>query len=107
MQPARRGRSARARFAALSADAVSCTQAMRIRSGIARTIALPGGSSRSAAPAQDLRTPSVIATSGCSGRTVVSAIGDAAFFTALGWRAFTLVGSQRLGIVFLCNGIGC
>jgi DHA3 family tetracycline resistance protein-like MFS transporter len=37
---------------------------------------------------------------------VVSAIGDAAFFTALGWRAFTLVGSQRLGIVFVCNGIG-
>jgi MFS family permease len=37
---------------------------------------------------------------------VVSAIGDVAFFTALGWRTFTLVGSQRLGIVFLCNGIG-
>src|SRR6478736_7308302 len=37
---------------------------------------------------------------------VVSAIGDAAFFTALGWRAFTLVGSQRLGIVFVCQGIG-
>ena len=37
---------------------------------------------------------------------VVSAIGDAAFFTALGWRAFTLVGSQRLGIVFICQGIG-
>jgi MFS family permease len=37
---------------------------------------------------------------------VVSAIGDAAFFTALGWRAFTLVGSQRLGLVFLCQGVG-
>jgi DHA3 family tetracycline resistance protein-like MFS transporter len=37
---------------------------------------------------------------------VVSAIGDAAFFTALGWRAFTLVGSSRLGIVFVCQGIG-
>jgi MFS family permease len=37
---------------------------------------------------------------------VVSAIGDAAFFTALGWRAFTLVGSQRLGIVFVCHGAG-
>jgi DHA3 family tetracycline resistance protein-like MFS transporter len=37
---------------------------------------------------------------------VVSAIGDAAFYTALGWRAFTLVGSQQLGIVFVCNGIG-
>lgn len=37
---------------------------------------------------------------------VVSAIGDAAFFTALGWRAFTLVGSSRLGVVFLVQGIG-
>ncbi len=37
---------------------------------------------------------------------VVSLIGDAAFFTALGWRAFTLVGSSRLGIVFLAQGIG-
>jgi DHA3 family tetracycline resistance protein-like MFS transporter len=37
---------------------------------------------------------------------VVSAIGDAAFFTALGWRAFTLVGSSRLGIVFVCQGLG-
>jgi len=36
----------------------------------------------------------------------VSLIGDAAFFTALGWRAFTLVGSSRLGIVFVCQGIG-
>ncbi|MDX6411398.1 MAG: transporter, family, tetracycline resistance protein [Gaiellaceae bacterium] len=36
----------------------------------------------------------------------MSAIGDAAFFTALGWRAFTLVGSSRLGIVFVCQGIG-
>src|SRR5258707_1051654 len=36
----------------------------------------------------------------------ISAIGDAAFFTALGWRAFTLVGSSRLGIVFLCQGVG-
>jgi MFS family permease len=36
----------------------------------------------------------------------VSLIGDAAFFTALGWRAFTLVGSSRLGIVFLCQAIG-
>jgi MFS family permease len=36
----------------------------------------------------------------------ISSIGDAAFFTALGWRAFTLVGSSRLGIVFLCQGIG-
>jgi len=37
---------------------------------------------------------------------VVSLIGDAAFFTALGWRAFTLVGSSRLGIVFLSQAIG-
>jgi MFS family permease len=37
---------------------------------------------------------------------VVSLIGDAAFFTTLGWRAFTLVGSSRLGIVFLAQGIG-
>lgn len=36
----------------------------------------------------------------------VSLIGDAAFFTALGWRAFTLVGSSRLGIVFLFQAIG-
>jgi len=36
----------------------------------------------------------------------VSLIGDAAFFTALGWRAFTLVGSSRLGIIFLCQGAG-
>jgi MFS family permease len=36
----------------------------------------------------------------------VSLIGDAAFFTALGWRAFTLVGSSRLGIVFVAQGIG-
>jgi MFS family permease len=36
----------------------------------------------------------------------VSLIGDAAFFTALGWRAFTLVGSTRLGIVFVCQGVG-
>ncbi len=37
---------------------------------------------------------------------VVSLIGDAAFFTTLGWRAFTLVGSSRLGIVFVCQGVG-
>jgi MFS family permease len=37
---------------------------------------------------------------------IVSLIGDAAFFTALGWRSFTLVGSSRLGIVFLAQGIG-
>lgn len=36
----------------------------------------------------------------------ISLIGDAAFFTALGWRAFTLVGSSRLGIVFLCQAVG-
>ena len=36
----------------------------------------------------------------------VSLIGDAAFFTTLGWRAFTLVGSSRLGIVFVAQGIG-
>ena len=36
----------------------------------------------------------------------VSLIGDAAFFTTLGWRAFTLVGSSRLGIVFVCQGVG-
>ena len=34
---------------------------------------------------------------------IVSLIGDAAFFTALGWRSFTLVGSSRLGIVFLAQ----
>ena len=37
---------------------------------------------------------------------VVSLIGDAAFFTALGWRSFTLVGSSRLGIVFVAQGLG-
>jgi predicted MFS family arabinose efflux permease len=37
---------------------------------------------------------------------VISAIGDAAFFTALAWRAFTLAGSQKTGIVFLCQGAG-
>ena len=36
----------------------------------------------------------------------MSLIGDAMFFTALGWRAFTLVGSSRLGIVFVCQGVG-
>lgn len=36
----------------------------------------------------------------------ISLIGDAAFFTALGWRAFTLVGSSKLGIVFLAQGVG-
>jgi MFS family permease len=36
----------------------------------------------------------------------ISLLGDAAFFTALGWRAFTLVGSSRLGIVFVCQGVG-
>jgi MFS family permease len=36
----------------------------------------------------------------------VSLIGDAAFFTTLGWRAFTLVGSSRLGIVFVAQGVG-
>jgi MFS family permease len=37
---------------------------------------------------------------------VVSLIGDAAFFTALGWRAFTLVGSSKLGIVFVAQAVG-
>jgi MFS family permease len=37
---------------------------------------------------------------------VISAIGDAAFFTALAWRAFTLAGSQKTGIVFVCQGVG-
>ena len=37
---------------------------------------------------------------------MVSLVGDAMFFTALGWRAFTLVGSSRLGIVFVCQGAG-
>ena len=36
----------------------------------------------------------------------VSLIGDAMFFTALGWRAFTLVGSSRLGLIFLAQAIG-
>src|SRR5438067_11932281 len=36
----------------------------------------------------------------------VSLVGDAAFFTALGWRAFTLVGSSRLGVVFLAQALG-
>ena len=36
----------------------------------------------------------------------ISLIGDAAFFTALGWRAFTLVGSSKLGIVFLAQAVG-
>jgi hypothetical protein len=31
---------------------------------------------------------------------VFDAFRHRAFFTALGWRAFTLVGSSRLGIVF-------
>ena len=34
---------------------------------------------------------------------VVSLIGDAAFLTALGWRAFTLVGSSKLGIGFVAH----
>ena len=37
---------------------------------------------------------------------VVSLIGDAAFLTALGWRAFTLVGSSKLGIVFVAQAVG-
>jgi MFS family permease len=36
----------------------------------------------------------------------ISLIGDAAFFTTLGWRAFTLVGSTRLGLVFLAQAVG-
>jgi len=36
----------------------------------------------------------------------ISLIGDAAFFTALGWRAFTVVGSSKLGIVFLAQAVG-
>src|SRR5919201_7070471 len=32
----------------------------------------------------------------------VSLLGDMAFLTALGWKAFTLAGSSRLGIVLLC-----
>jgi Transmembrane secretion effector len=36
----------------------------------------------------------------------ISLVGDAAFVTALGWRAFTLFGSARLGIVFVCQGVG-
>src|SRR5438477_10487453 len=31
----------------------------------------------------------------------VSLLGDIAFLTALGWKAFTLAGSSRLGIVLL------
>lgn len=33
----------------------------------------------------------------------VSLIGDAAFYTAIGWRTFMLAGSAKLGIVLLCQ----
>ena len=36
----------------------------------------------------------------------ISLVGDAAFFTAIAWRGFTLVGSSRLGLVFLAQAIG-
>ena len=36
----------------------------------------------------------------------ISLVGDAAFFTAVAWRGFTLVGSSRLGLVFLAQAIG-
>ena len=35
----------------------------------------------------------------------VSLIGDGAFLTALGWRAFTLAGSGALGVILLCHGV--
>src|SRR5207244_11657645 len=35
------------------------------------------------------------------GGQAVSLLGDMAFLTALGWKAFTLAGSSRLGIVLL------
>lgn len=35
----------------------------------------------------------------------VSLIGDAAFLTALGWRAFTLAGSGKLGLVLVCQAL--
>ena len=40
-----------------------------------------------------------------TGQTV-SLIGDAAFVTALGWKTFTLAGSQKLGIVLVCQAMG-
>ena len=36
---------------------------------------------------------------------VVSLIGDGAFLTALGWKAFTLAGSGKLGVVLLANAL--
>src|SRR5436309_519662 len=36
----------------------------------------------------------------------VSLLGDMAFLTAIGWKAFTLVGSSRLGVVLLCFAAG-
>src|SRR5438034_8066968 len=36
----------------------------------------------------------------------VSLLGDMAFMTAIGWKAFTLVGSSRLGVVLLCFAAG-
>jgi len=35
----------------------------------------------------------------------VSLVGDAAFVTALGWRAFTLAGSGKLGLVLVCQAL--
>jgi MFS family permease len=35
----------------------------------------------------------------------ISAIGDAAFVTALGWTTYTLAGSAKLGIVLLCQAL--
>ena len=40
------------------------------------------------------------------GGQAVSLLGDMAFMTAIGWKAFTLVGSSRLGVVLLCFAAG-
>src|SRR5436189_1706115 len=37
---------------------------------------------------------------------MVSLIGDAAFLTALGWKAFTIAGSGKLGLVLAVQGAG-
>src|SRR5919199_1376371 len=40
-----------------------------------------------------------------TGQTI-SLVGDTAFLTALGWKTFTLAGSNKLGLVLAANGAG-
>src|SRR5919205_2524745 len=37
---------------------------------------------------------------------LVSLVGDAAFLTALGWKTFTIAGSNKLGLVLAAQGAG-